>query len=151
MVGLLCGFPVVWPGDPCGLHRNRIDQWVKMAAIHSRRGRSVSKKRTRSCSHPPIIKRNENGPPPLLATGYVLKNRWRVDAQLNKGAFGEVCVAYDTVANRTVAIKSESLNARTPFLGMDVDVLRKLQVSYFCYQNRAGDLTPPRNASYKLL
>lgn len=98
-----------------------------MAAV--RRHKSVNKKRNRSCSHPPIPKRVETEPLPLLPIGHVLKGRWRVDAQLNKGAFGEVCVAYDLVASRTVAIKSEALDARTPFLGMDVEVLRKLQAS----------------------
>lgn len=64
-----------------------------------------------------------------MPVGTMVKQRWRIERQLTKGAFGQISVARDLETNRLLAVKSEAIDAPMTFLRVEVAVLRALQVS----------------------
>jgi tau tubulin kinase len=63
----------------------------------------------------------------LLKIGNVVKNKWKINGQLGKGAFGEAFSAVDSSTKEEVAIKVERLDSKKMVLRLEVICLKKLQ------------------------
>eukprot|EP01080_Neovahlkampfia_damariscottae_P003163 gene3163-5479_t len=66
-------------------------------------------------------------PTPMLTNGTLIKNKWKIQGQLGRGAFGETYAAIDLHTNDEVAIKIEKLDNKKMVLRLEVIALKKLQ------------------------
>lgn len=64
---------------------------------------------------------------PFLTNGTLIKNKWKVQGILGKGAFGETFAATDINTNEEVAIKVEKLDNKKCVLRLEVIALKKVQ------------------------
>ncbi len=65
--------------------------------------------------------------PPLLKSGDVLRERWKVVKRIGGGGFGQIYKAFDTKEKREVAIKVETANVNKQVLPMEVAVLQSIR------------------------
>lgn len=62
-----------------------------------------------------------------LSAGILIKNKWKVQNILGRGAFGETYACIDIHSSDEVAIKIEKLDNKKMVLRLEVIALKKLQ------------------------
>lgn len=70
---------------------------------------------------------SQNSKADLVSVGTLVKNKWKIQSIIGRGAFGETYAAYDITTNDEVAIKVEKLDNKKMVLRLEVIALKKLQ------------------------
>jgi len=70
---------------------------------------------------------SQNSKADMVSVGTLVKNKWKIQSIIGRGAFGETYAAYDVTTNDEVAIKVEKLDNKKMVLRLEVIALKKLQ------------------------
>lgn len=63
----------------------------------------------------------------MLNSSSVIKNKWKIQAKIGQGAFGETYAGYDINTGEEVAVKVEKFDTKKMVLKLEVMALKKLQ------------------------